>query len=311
MTRELTIGTRSSRLALWQARRVRSQLENAGHRVAIQEITTKGDRILDQPLADIGDKGLFTKELDVALLNGEIDVAVHSLKDLPTQLPPGICLAAIGERADPGDALITHPKVNGLLADLPEGSTLATSSLRRKAQLLAWRPDLNVVPVRGNVPTRIQKLDESSWEGIVLAVAGLQRLELTNRIAEKISYDVVLPAVGQGALGILCREDDGRTLDIVRDAVHDEDAAAAVLAERALLRRLEGGCQVPIGAYATVQGHSLSMVACVASLDGSRIIRERIDGVTEAARALGVSLAETLLSRGANAILDEIRRQEP
>ncbi len=307
MAPSLTLGTRGSKLALWQAHHVQHALQAAGHAVAIKEISTKGDRILDTPLAEIGDKGLFTKELDVALLNGEIQLAVHSLKDLPTQLPPGIALAAVGKRAHPGDALVAHPSFEAELEDLPEGAVLATSSLRRKAQLLAWRPDLTVVPVRGNVPTRIAKLDASDWHGIVLAVAGLERLELTDRIRTIIPYDIVLPAVSQGALGIVCAENDPDTRALLRQTLHDEATSAAVLAERALLRRLEGGCQVPIGARGRLEDGALHLDACVVALDGSRLLRAADHAAPDRAEALGTALAERLLDQGADAILQGIR----
>ncbi|NBB85129.1 MAG: hydroxymethylbilane synthase [Bacteroidetes bacterium] len=307
MASSLTLGTRGSKLALWQAHHVQHALQAAGHAVAIKEISTKGDRILDTPLAEIGDKGLFTKELDVALLNGEIQLAVHSLKDLPTQLPPGIALAAVGKRAHPGDALVAHPSFEGKLEDLPEGAVLATSSLRRRAQLLAWRPDLTIVPVRGNVPTRIAKLDASDWHGVVLAVAGLERLELTDRIRTIIPYDMVLPAVGQGALGIVCAENAAATRALLRQTLHDEATSAAVLSERALLRRLEGGCQVPIGARGRLEDGMLHLDACVAALDGSRLLRSADHAALDRAEALGTALAERLLAQGADAILQGIR----
>jgi len=311
MASSLTLGTRGSKLALWQAHHVQHALQAAGHAVAIQEISTKGDRILDTPLAEIGDKGLFTKELDVALLNGEIQLAVHSLKDLPTQLPPGIALAAVGKRAHPGDALVAHPSFEGALKDLPEGAVLATSSLRRRAQLLAWRSDLTIVPVRGNVPTRIAKLDASDWHGLVLAVAGLERLELTDRIRTIIPYDIVLPAVSQGALGIVCAENDADTRALLRQTLHDEATSAAVLAERALLRRLEGGCQVPIGARGRWEDDALHLDACVAALDGSRLLRAADHAPPDRAEALGTALAERLLDQGADAILQGIRAADP
>lgn len=307
MASSLTLGTRGSKLALWQAHHVQHALQAAGHAVAIQEISTKGDRILDTPLAEIGDKGLFTKELDVALLNGEIQLAVHSLKDLPTRLPPGIALAAVGKRAHPGDALVAHPSFEGGLEDLPEGAVLATSSLRRRAQLLAWRSDLTIVPVRGNVPTRIAKLDASDWHGLVLAVAGLERLELTDRIRTIIPYDIVLPAVSQGALGIVCAANDAGTRALLRQTLHDEATSAAVLAERALLRRLEGGCQVPIGARGRREDGALHLDACVAALDGSRLLRAADHAPPDRAEALGTALAERLLDQGADAILQGIR----
>lgn len=301
------LGTRASRLALWQAHYVKARLEAAGHAVEVQEVTTTGDRILDTPLAEIGDKGLFTKELDLALLEGRIHLAVHSLKDLPTTLPGGITIAAVSERAAPWDAFVAHPSFDGTLAELPEGATLATSSLRRKAQLLAWRPDLQVVPVRGNVGTRLRKLDESDWHGLILAVAGLQRLDLGERIRERVSFEVMIPAVSQGALGVVCSEADAATQHLLRETIHHAPTGAAVTAERAFLRRLEGGCSAPIGAHARFQGGVLRLDGCVAAVDGTRLVRGQQTGVPEEAGALGTALANDLLDRGADAILDVIR----
>lgn len=306
---ELILGTRGSQLALWQAHYVQDALHDRGHGVKLEEITTTGDKILDVPLAQIGDKALFTKELDVALLDERIDLAVHSLKDLPTQLPDGIILAAVSERAAPGDAFVAHPRFDGHLAALPEGAQVATSSLRRQAQLLHYRPDLDIVSVRGNVDTRLRKLDASNWHGMVLAVAGLARLGLDERIREVIDRGVMLPAVSQGALGIVCRESDGATREVLRGALHDAATASAVLAERAFLRRLEGGCQVPIGAYAKVDGGRLVLDGCVAALDGERLVRDRHEGTPDAPEALGRRLAEHLLQQGADEILTQVRTQ--
>lgn len=305
----LILGTRGSLLARWQADHVRQALVDAGEDVEIREITTTGDRNLRTPLAQIGDKGLFTKELDLALLEGAIDLAVHSLKDLPTRLPEGLDIAVVSERVNPGDAFVAHPSFAGSLKELPEGATLATSSLRRRAQLLAWRPDLRVIPVRGNVDTRLQKLDESDWHGLVLAVAGLVRLGRGERIREVISKQIMLPAVSQGALGIVCREGDRVTIEKVRAVIHDPDTEAAVTAERALLRRLEGGCQVPIGAHGRVREGRLELEACVASLDGNQLVRDRIGGVVAESRRLGVELAERLLAMGGEEILTGVRDQ--
>lgn len=306
----LTLGTRGSDLALWQANHVADSLREAGHLVDVQIITTTGDRILDVPLAQIGDKALFTKELDVALLAGEIDLAVHSLKDLPTALPEGIHIAAMGERAAPGDAFVNHPDGPARLADLPEGAVVCTSSLRRRAQLLAWRPDLEIPPVRGNVDTRIAKLDASDWHGIVLAEAGLERLGLIDRMGERIDREIMLPAVSQGALGIVCRAADDETTKTLRDALHHEPTGYATMAERAFLRRLEGGCQVPIGAHATVDGDRITVEGCVASLDGSELLRDRASGAAREAEELGTQLAETLIEAGADRILEAVREQE-
>ncbi len=307
----MKIGTRSSALALWQAEHVADRLRTAGHDAEIVTFTTKGDRILDVPLAEIGDKGLFTHELDRALLDGRIDLAVHSLKDLPTALPEGLRLAAVTARAEPWDAFVAHPELGGSLAGLPAGATLATSSLRRQAQLLAWRPDLRVVPVRGNVPTRVAKLDASDWHGIILAAAGLLRLGLEGRITERIDPDVMLPAVGQGALGIVCAEGDRETVTALGTALADPASTAAVTAERALLRRLEGGCQVPVAAWARAEGGELHLDGAVAALDGSRLVRDAVSGPSAEAGRLGIDLAERLLAGGAGDILDAIRHLHP
>ncbi|MEP0546084.1 MAG: hydroxymethylbilane synthase [Rhodothermales bacterium] len=303
----MKLGTRASKLALWQAHHVADRLRHAGHAVEVVTFSTKGDRILDTPLSEIGDKGLFTQELDRALLDGSISLAVHSLKDLPTTLPPGLGLAAVTEREEPWDAFVAHPDFSGALADLPEGAVLATSSLRRQAQLKAWRPDLRIVSVRGNVPTRIAKLDASDWHGAILAAAGLIRLDLDARIRERIDPAIMLPAVSQGALGIVCAESDTQTSDVLRAVLADADTTSAVTAERALLRRLEGGCQVPVAAWARIDDGVLHLDGAVASLDGSRHVRAVSSGSPAEAEMLGVALAETLLDRGAGDILRAIR----
>ncbi len=305
--RALTIGTRGSALALWQANHVRARLEAAGHVVAIEEIRTTGDRILDVPLAQIGDKGLFTKELDVALLSGRIDLAVHSLKDLPTILPDGIVLAAVGEREAPWDAFVAHPSFGGGLAELPHGARIGTSSLRRQAQLKAWRPDLQVEPIRGNVDTRLAKLDAGSLHGIVLAQAGLVRLGLEARIREVVPVEVMLPAVSQGALGIVCAG-EAPIRALLAGVLHHAPSAVAVTAERAFLRRLEGGCSVPVGAWGRLEAGRLVLEGCVAALDGSRLFRSRIEGPPERAEALGAELAGRLVDDGAGEVLAAIRK---
>ncbi|MDX1545966.1 MAG: hydroxymethylbilane synthase [Rhodothermales bacterium] len=302
------LGTRGSALAMWQARHVQASLEAAGHRVALEEIVTTGDRILDVPLAEIGDKGLFTKQLDDALLAGRIHLAVHSLKDLPTRLPDGLVLAAVGERAAPWDAFVGRPGVPVALEALPEGAVLATSSLRRRAQLRAFRPDVQVVDVRGNVDTRLRKLDEGDWDGLVLAEAGLLRLGLAARITHRIDPAVMVPAVGQGALGIVCAEDAAGVRQTLHAALHHAPSAAAVTAERAFLRRLEGGCQAPIGAHARLHGGRLRLDGLVAGLDGEPLLRGSMERTPGEAEALGAALADQLLGHGAGAILDEIRR---
>lgn len=307
MPETLVIGTRGSALARWQAHHVRARLEAAGAAVAIEEIRTTGDRILDVPLAEIGDKGLFTKELDVALLEGRIHLAVHSLKDLPTVLPDGIVLAAVGEREAPWDAFVAHPVRGTALADLPPGARLGTSSLRRQAQLRAWRPDLVLETIRGNVDTRLAKLDAGDLHGIVLARAGLVRLGLEARIREVIPPHLMLPAVGQGALGIVCAASDAATRDLLRRVLHHAPTEAGVLAERAFLRRLEGGCSVPVGAWGRLEDGRLVLDGCVAALDGSRLLRARRRAAPAEAERLGTELAEQLLEDGADAILAAIR----
>lgn len=305
--RTLVLGTRRSALALWQARYVQERLEAAGHTVKLHEVVTKGDRILDKPLAEIGDKGLFTQELDTALLDGRIHLAVHSLKDLPTRLPEGLSIAAVSERAAPWDAFVAHPSFPEKIDELPEGATLATSSLRRQSQLLAWRPDLEVVPVRGNVGTRLEKLDASTWHGMILAAAGLERLELAHRIREALRPPRMIPAVSQGALGIVCAERDGATRAAVQAAVHHAPTAAAVTAERAFLRSLEGGCQAPIGAHAWLESGRLRLVGFVASVDGQLLVRGQHAGASDDAERLGTSLAERLMTEGAAPILNALR----
>ncbi|PSQ85485.1 MAG: hydroxymethylbilane synthase, partial [Bacteroidetes bacterium QS_1_65_9] len=232
----LVLGTRGSQLALWQARRVAGELDTAGYAATLREITTTGDRRQDVPVSQMNDEAVFTKELDRALLSGEIHLAVHSLKDLPSHVPEGITLAAVSGRASPLDAFVAHPSFDGLLADLPEGATLATASLRRRAQLKAWRPDLEVVPVRGNVDTRLDKLARSDWHGMILAACGLRRMGLEEHIREEIAPRVMLPAVGQGALGIACASDDADVRALLRRVLHDDRAGTCAAAERAFMQ---------------------------------------------------------------------------
>lgn len=305
----LVLGTRGSALARWQADHVQGRLQAAGYPVAIQEFTTKGDRILDVPLAEIGDKGLFTQELDEALLDGRIHLAVHSLKDLPTTLPAGLVLTAILERAAPWDAFVAHPRFAGSLDDLPEGAMLATSSLRRKAQLLAWRSDLRVIPVRGNVDTRLRKLDESDWHGMILAEAGLVRLGFEKRVQQRLPLDLMIPAVSQGALGVVCNASDAETQEAMHSTLNHTATEATSTAERAFLRRLEGGCQAPIGAFAQViPENQIILHGCVASLDGRVLLRDRASGPMHEAEAVGNRLAGRLLDLGAEEVLVAIRQ---
>ena len=307
----LRIGTRSSALAVWQTERVRSLLRASGCETERVEIKTTGDLTPDVPLARIGSRALFTKQIDDALLENRIDLAVHSLKDLPTELPSGIKIAAVSTREDPRDALVGRTPLRW--ADLPKGAVIATSSLRRKAQLLYARHDLRIVDIRGNVDTRLAKLDaRPEWSGIVLATAGLVRLGLAARIGERLPPDVMLPAPGQGALAVTVRAEDAEVLRAVRGSVHDAATALEVAAERAFLRRLEGGCQVPVAAYAQLNGtsSSLQLRGRVISLAGESAVEGHEVGPAgseAAAEALGTALAERLLAEGAAKILTEVR----
>jgi hydroxymethylbilane synthase len=303
----LVVGTRASELALRQANSIRNRLEAHGHRVDVQTVTTRGDEATDVPISEIGDEAVFTRALDRALLNGEIHFAVHSLKDIPTTIPDGVTLAAIGPREDPFDAFVAHPSFEGGLSDLPTKATIATASLRRKAQLRTWRPDLNVVPVRGNVGTRLQKLMDSNWDGMVLAMAGLLRLGFSAWIRDRINPEIMVPAVGQGALGIACSTDALDLAERLRALLHDESVAAATRAERAFLRRVGGGCQVPLGAWARVNDEDeLDLDACIASLDGTEQYRDQCTCALDEAEDAGEALAEDLLDAGGAAVLDRI-----
>jgi hydroxymethylbilane synthase len=302
MPGRIVIGSRGSDLALTQSRHVAALLRelHPGLEVHIEVISTKGDRITDVPLAKVGGKGLFTKELEVALLDGSIDLAVHSLKDLPTELPEGLALAAVPPREDPHDALISAKGLG--LAALPRGARVGTSSLRRRVQLLACRPDLDIVDLRGNVPTRLQKLHDLGLDAIVLAAAGLRRLGLQDAITELLPPSVMISAVGQGALGIETRSDDPRTRALLAP-LHDTATAAATTAERSLLAAMGGGCQVPIGALAQVNGDRLELTACVCSTDGLTVLRVQLDGATTDAAALGRRAAEQLSEAGAGPLI--------
>src|SRR5215471_19234474 len=295
----LVIASRGSQLALWQARWVQSQLAGLGHEARIEIIKTTGDKITDVPLAKVGTKGLFTKEIEEALLDGSADLAVHSLKDLPTELPEGLVLAAVPEREDPRDAVLGKK-----LAFLSPGAKVGTSSLRRAAQLRAMRPDLTIESVRGNLDTRIRKLDEGQYDAIVLAAAGLKRLGWADRIAEILSADKMCSAVGQGALAIETRaEGPGFEACKLLDHAPTHDA---VRAERGVLGALGGGCQVPIGAYATVADGALKIRAIVAAPDGSEIIRAESEGPAADATAIGQRLGAELLNRGVARILETV-----
>ena len=304
MKNQVVIGTRGSKLALWQADYIEKRLreEYPGLVVTQKRVTTKGDRILDVPLAKIGGKGLFTKELEEEMLSGGIDVAVHSLKDMPAKVPDGLVIAAVTKRLDPGDALVSNRFSS--FAELPQGARVGTSSLRRRAQLLCARPDLEMIDLRGNVNTRLRKLDEGEYDAIVLAVAGLKRLGFADRIRQVLPQTMVLPAVGQGALAIETRADDAETRAMLA-FLRDDDTVCCAEAERSFLARVEGGCQVPVGVYATA-ADGLKVEAVIASLDGRRSYRGEMEGARKDAAALGEILAEQLLREGGAEILKEL-----
>jgi hydroxymethylbilane synthase len=332
-TNKISIGTRSSKLALWQAECIKSLLikYHPGLEVHLVKIKTTGDMILDVPLAQVGGKGLFVKEIEESMLRNDIDIAVHSMKDVPADFPPGLHLSAICEREDPRDAFVSRvqnsiPKIKNF-KELPRGATLGTSSLRRSCQLSHLRPDLNIVQLRGNLDTRIRKLDEGQFDAIILATAGVKRLGLQDRITEILPFEISLPAVGQGAIGIECRIDDEIINNIVGGLDHKE-TSIAVRAERAFLKRLEGGCQVPIAAYARIvnnsptpplvnnpysspllkggEGGLLIIEGLVGSIDGKKLVRGHIEGRHEDNELLGTRLAEDLLAKGAQEILAEV-----
>ncbi len=310
MKETLTIATRKSPLAMWQAEFVKASLEQNFPKlnVILMPMSTKGDKILDVPLAKIGGKGLFTKELEDRMMEGHADIAVHSLKDVPMELPEGFALGAIMERHAPTDAFVSNHYAR--FEDLPQGAILGTSSLRRKAQLMARRPDLNVKDLRGNVGTRLGKLDAGEYDAIVLATSGLQRLKLDERIRHEISPEVCLPAVTQGTLGIEYFAKDQAVLDIIKVLNHPETEIRAK-AERAMNHRLEGGCQVPIGVFAEIleDGKSLKLRGLVGALDGSEIITAEGIGNIDEPEVLGVLVAEKLLAQGAGVILKEVYGQ--
>jgi hydroxymethylbilane synthase len=306
LNRKFVIGSRGSELALWQANFIKSELEKNNNNISVEIkiIKTTGDKITDVALSKIGDKSLFTKELENELLNNNINIAVHSLKDLQTQLPRELKLGAVTKRHPVEDVLIAKEK-NISLKNLKKKAVVATGSLRRKSQLLNIRPDINVVELRGNVPTRIEKFLNSEWDAIILARAGVERLGLEKNISSFIDADEILPAVGQGALGIEIRESDKETENILKQ-IHDQETYYAVLAERSLLRTLEGGCQVPIGTYSEIKVNELFMKAYVGSVNGKIAFRDNISGNKNDAEKLGKQLADKLLNAGAKGILDEI-----
>lgn len=307
-TRTIRIGSRKSQLALVQTYWVQEQLQKAfpDRTFEVHTMSTQGDKILDVALAKIGDKGLFTKELEVGMLQNEIDFAVHSLKDLPTRLPEGLMLGCVTERENPADALVVHEQHKDKQLDtLPEGAVVGTSSLRRLAQLRHHYPHLSFKDVRGNLNTRLAKLDAGEYDALILAVAGLHRLGMADRIHQVIPAEVSLHAVGQGALGIECRSDDAEVLSLLK-ALEHQPTAYRCYAERAFLRELEGGCQVPIGVDTQIEGDTLTLKGIVASLDGQRLAKDSVTGATNDAEALGTELAKKLRQQGAQEILDEI-----
>ena len=305
---KIIIGSRGSQLALWQANWVKSQLENlhGNADISIRVITTSGDKIKDVPLSKIGGKGLFVKEIEEALLAKEIDLAVHSMKDVPIEIPSQLEISIITKRENPLDALIS--KNGKKLADLPQGATIGTSSLRRSSQLLNYRNDFKIHPLRGNVDTRLKKVEEGKYDAILLASAGLNRLGWSNRITEEISHEIIIPAMGQGALGIETRLGDSKTYNFISSLNH-EHTNYEVSAERALVGKLDGGCQVPIGAYAKTEDNLITLKGLVASLDGKIIHKSEIVGPIDDAINIGQDLGEVLLKMGANEILEKLIQQ--
>lgn len=305
---KLVVGTRSSQLALWQADFVIGELAKKYPELVVEKrlMTTKGDKILNAPLAKIGGKGLFTKELETAMLEGEIDIAVHSLKDMPVVVPEGLVITAITQRADPGDAFVSSKYES--FQQLPAGAKVGTSSLRRKAQLLHARPDLQIEDLRGNVNTRLRKMEEENFDGIILACAGLKRLGFGDKIRQVLPRTMCLPAVGQGALAIECRQADKETRELL-EFLNDRCTRLCTEAERGFLATVEGGCQVPVGVHAVSAEAGIRVEAVIASLDGSTLLRDALEAEikdAQEARAVGINLAEKLLARGGREILRAI-----
>ncbi|QDJ13563.1 hydroxymethylbilane synthase [Mergibacter septicus] len=302
---KLRIATRQSPLALWQAHYIRDRLLSIYPELQVELVTmvTKGDVLLDTPLAKIGGKGLFVKELELALLENRADIAVHSMKDVPMQFPDGLHLSVICQREDPRDAFVSNHYQK--LEDLPAGAIVGTSSLRRQCQLKALRPDLQIKTLRGNVGTRLSKLDNGEYDAIILAAAGLIRLKLVERINSFLPTEVSLPAVGQGAVGVECRQQDSWVNQLLLPLL-DQDTWDCVMAERAMNNRLQGGCQVPIAGHAVLQGNNLSLSALVGSLDGEHIIRSELTDIRQNATILGEKVANDLLAQGAKSLLDAI-----
>jgi len=309
MPKLIRIGTRKSLLALAQSNGIKAQLEAEYPETTVElnKILTKGDKILDVPLAKVGGKGLFVKELEEAMLTGEADMAVHSMKDVPAELPEGLHLGIVTKREDHRDAFVSNKYKK--LADLPQGAKIGTSSLRRRAQLAILRPDLVIEDLRGNLDTRLRKLDEGQYDAIILAAAGLNRLNLSDRISALFDPAEMLPAVGQGAVGIELRSDDKGLLDCLNFLAH-RDTFVAVTAERAFLLTLEGGCQVPIAGHCKVDGDNITLTGLVASVDGKEVLKKTATGLAKDAETVGRNLAQELLDMGAKAILEEVYGQE-
>ncbi len=309
MRTTIKIGTRGSMLALWQSNWIKGMIEARYPETTVElvRIVTKGDKILDVPLAKVGGKGLFVKEIEEALIRGEVDIAVHSMKDVPTVLPDELHIGIITRREDPRDAFLSNKYET--LAAMPAGAKVGTSSLRRKAQIAVQRPDLAIEDLRGNLDTRLRKLDDGMYDAVILAAAGLKRLELEHRVTRYFSTDEMLPAIAQGAVGIELRRSDEELLEAL-DFMNDPDTAVAVAAERAFLARLEGGCQVPIGGHGILTNGQLSFTGLIASVDGSSMLRKTVTGPPEDADAIGRNLAEELLAMGGADILAEVYGSE-
>lgn len=305
MKKKIIIGTRGSKLALWQAEWVKNEIEKKypGTTVSLQKIKTEGDKIQDVALSMVGGKGLFVKEIEEALIRKEIDLAVHSMKDVPAELPVELHISAITKREDPSDVLISKDKK--LLRELPEGSKVGTSSLRRQSQLLNFRPDLKIIQLRGNVDTRIRKLEAGEFDAIVLASAGIKRLGFTHLVAECISKEISLPAIGQGALGIETRKNDTVVNEMVL-FLNDEDTSYSVKSERAFLKRLEGGCQVPVAGFGEINNGILRLFGIIGEIDGSKLVKGYVEGKPKDGEEMGVYLAELLLGQGGDEILKRI-----
>ncbi|GBF10839.1 hydroxymethylbilane synthase [Tepidibacillus sp. HK-1] len=306
MKNTFVVGSRKSQLALTQTEWVIEKLKKLypNIRFEIKEIVTKGDKILDVTLSKVGGKGLFVKEIEQALLDGEIDFAVHSMKDMPAEMAEGLTIGAVPEREDPRDCLISNQDYT--IETLPIGAKVGTSSLRRAAQIVAYRPDLKIESIRGNVNTRLSKLETDGLNAIILAAAGLKRMNWQDRITQYLDVDLCLPAVGQGALGIQVRENDQETIQMLQ-SIDDQETRMIISAERALLHHLQGGCQIPIGAYARWQNDQIHLVGMVAAVDGKRILKAEVTGSKEEAVSLGIKVANQLLQQGADQILAEVK----